>query len=136
MHHRTGSGLQPLRLLQISRPLKPSVLVTRRIPSSALTRLEAVADVDLSSRGDLPHDDLIARIAGKQGLLSVVTDSIDRAVLEAGRDLKVVSTIAVGYNNIDIAAARERGRRLTALSRRRRRPALDRWEGRTRPAVS
>ena len=47
--------------------------------------------------------------AGKQGLLSVVTDSIDRAVLEAGRDLKVVSTIAVGYNNIDVAAARERG---------------------------
>jgi glyoxylate reductase len=46
---------------------------------------------------------------GKQGLLAVVTDAIDRAVLEAGRDLKVVSTIAVGYNNIDVAAARERG---------------------------
>ena len=51
----------------------------------------------------------MARVAGKQGLLSVVTDSIDRAVFEAGRDLKVVSTIAVGYNNIDVAAARERG---------------------------
>ena len=51
----------------------------------------------------------MARVAGKQGLLSVVTDAIDRAVLEAGRDLKVVSTIAVGYNNIDVAAARERG---------------------------
>ena len=44
---------------------------------------------------------------GKQGLLSVVTDTIDRPVFEAGRDLKVVSTIAVGYNNIDVAAARE-----------------------------
>ena len=88
---------------------KPSVLVTRRIPSSALTRLEEAADVELYSRGDLPHDELIARIAGKQGLLSVVTDTIDRAVLEAGRELKIVSTIAVGYNNIDIAAAGERG---------------------------
>jgi glyoxylate reductase len=88
---------------------KPSVLVTRRIPSSALTRLEEAADVDLYNRGDLPHEELIARIAGKQGLLSVVTDSVDRAVLEAGRDLKIVSTIAVGYNNIDLAAARERG---------------------------
>ena len=88
---------------------KPTVLVTRRIPSSTLTRLEEVADVDLYSRGDLPHDELIARIAGKHALLSVVTDSIDRAVLEAGRDLKIVSTIAVGYNNIDVAAARERG---------------------------
>jgi glyoxylate reductase len=52
---------------------------------------------------------LIARIPGKHGLLSVVTDSIDRTVLEAGCDLKIVSTIAVGHNNIDIAAARERG---------------------------
>jgi glyoxylate reductase len=44
-----------------------------------------------------------------QGLLSVVTDSIDREVVEAAGDLKVLSTIAVGYNNIDLAAARERG---------------------------
>jgi glyoxylate reductase len=88
---------------------RPRVLVTRRIPSSALTRLEDACDVELFSRGDLPHEELIARVAGKHALLSVVTDSIDRAVLEAGRDLKIVSTIAVGYNNIDIAAARERG---------------------------
>ena len=88
---------------------KPSVLVTRRIPSSVLSRLEDACDVDLHDRGDLPRDQLLARVAGKQGLLSVVTDAIDRAVLEAGRDLKVVSTIAVGYNNIDVAAARERG---------------------------
>jgi glyoxylate reductase len=59
--------------------------------------------------GDLAHDDLVARVAGKQGLLSVVTDSIDRAVFASGRDLKVVSTIAVGYNNIDMSAARDHG---------------------------
>lgn len=88
---------------------KPSILVTRRIPSSVLSRLEEACDVDLHDRGDLPHDHLVTRVAGKQGLLSVVTDAIDRSVLESGRDLKVVSTIAVGYNNIDIAAARERG---------------------------
>ena len=87
---------------------KPRVLVTRRIPSSVLTRLEEAADVEIHGRGDLSHEELVARIPGKQALLSVVTDSIDRAVLEAGRDLKIVSTIAVGYNNIDIAAARER----------------------------
>jgi glyoxylate reductase len=88
---------------------RPSVFVTRRIPSSVLTRLEELFDVDVHSRGDLPHDELIARVAGTQGLLSVVTDAIDRAVLEAGRELKVVSTIAVGYNNIDLVTARERG---------------------------
>jgi glyoxylate reductase len=74
-----------------------------------LTKLEALFDVDLHNRGDLPHEALIERVTGKQGLLSVVTDAIDGAVLDAGRDLKVVSTIAVGYNNIDLAAARERG---------------------------
>jgi glyoxylate reductase len=74
-----------------------------------LRTLEEACDVDLHDRGDLPHDQLLARVAGKQGLLSVVTDAIDRGVFEAGRDLKVVSTIAVGYNNIDVAAARERG---------------------------
>ena len=88
---------------------KPTVLVTRRIPSSVLTRLEEAVDVDLYDRGDMPRDELLARIRGKHGLVSVVTDAIDRAVFEAGSDLKVVSTIAVGYNNIDLAAARERG---------------------------
>ena len=88
--------------------MKPSVLVTRRIPSAVLAKLEAACEVDIYRQGDLPHDELVSRVTGKQGLLSVVTDSIDRAVFEAGRDLKVVSTIAVGYNNIDVAAARER----------------------------
>ena len=88
--------------------MKPSVLVTRRIPSAVLAKLEAACEVDIYRQGDLPHDELVSRVTGKQGLLSVVTDSIDRAVFEAGRDLEVVSTIAVGYNNIDVAAARER----------------------------
>jgi glyoxylate reductase len=86
---------------------KPSVLVTRRIPSAVLAKLEGACDVDMYRQGDLPHEELLSRLAGKHGLLSVVTDTIDRPVFEAGRDLKVVSTIAVGYNNIDVAAARE-----------------------------
>jgi len=87
--------------------LKPTILITRRIPSAVLAKLEAACDVEMHRQGDLPHDELVSRVAGKQGLLSVVTDTLDRAVFESGRDLKVVSTIAVGYNNIDIAAARE-----------------------------
>jgi glyoxylate reductase len=86
---------------------KPTVLVTRRIPSAVLAKLEATCDVEMYPKGDLPHDELVTRVAGKQALLSVVTDTIDRTVFASGRDLKVVSTIAVGYNNIDIAAARE-----------------------------
>lgn len=88
--------------------MRPAVLVTRRIPSAVLATLQEACDVDMHDRDDLPHADLVARVRGKQGLLSVVTDAIDRSVFEAGSDLKVVSTIAVGYNNIDVAAARER----------------------------
>ncbi len=93
---------------------KPSVFVTRRIPSVALARLETLCDVDVyDGEGHLSHDELVARVGGKQGLVSMFTDAVDRAVLESGRDLKIVSTIAVGYNNIDVAAARERGVRVT-----------------------
>jgi glyoxylate reductase len=72
-----------------------------------LTKLEEACEVEMYRQGDLPHEELLSRLPGKQGLLSVVTDTIDRSVFEAGRDLKVLSTIAVGYNNIDVAAARE-----------------------------
>jgi glyoxylate reductase len=74
-----------------------------------LAKLEAACEVDIFRQGDLPHDELVSRVTGKHGLLSVVTDTIDRPVFESGRDLKIVSTIAVGYNNIDIAAARDHG---------------------------
>ena len=39
----------------------------------------------------------------------MVTDTVDRAVIEAGPDLRVIANVAVGYNNVDVAAARERG---------------------------
>ncbi|HXG88287.1 MAG TPA: D-glycerate dehydrogenase [Vicinamibacterales bacterium] len=86
------------------------VLLTRRIPSSVLSRLEALADVDLYGERDaIPRAELIARVADKDGLICLLTDRIDREVLDAAPQLKVVSTIAVGYNNIDVEACRERG---------------------------
>src|SRR5688572_11704826 len=87
----------------------PSVLLTRRIPSSALAPLEAVCEVDRNDGGAISHDELVSRVQGKHALISMFNDTVDRAVIEAGRELKVISTIAVGYNNIDVAAARERG---------------------------
>jgi glyoxylate reductase len=74
-----------------------------------LAKLEAACEVDMFRQGDLPHDELVSRVAGKHGLLSVATDTIDRSVFESGQELEVVSTIAVGYNNIDMAAARDHG---------------------------
>ena len=72
--------------------------------------LEAAFDVDRHDRpGAMAADELVARVAGKQALICLLTDRIDRSVIEAGRDLKVIANIAVGYNNIDLPAARGRG---------------------------
>ena len=91
---------------------RSSILLTGKIPSSVVARLEQVGEVDQFRRDGvdvMPHDELIARIAGKQALVSMITDSIDREVIAAGTELKVIANAAVGYNNIDVAAARERG---------------------------
>jgi glyoxylate reductase len=87
-----------------------NVLLTRRVPASAFSVLEEHCTVDLhDAAAPLTTGELKARLAGKQGLLAVVTDRIDADVLEAGSDLKVVANIAVGYDNIDVAAAKARG---------------------------
>lgn len=76
----------------------------------ALSRLEEACDVDLhTGEHDLSEDELIARLQDKQGLVSILTTSVTRAVLEASPVLAVVANVAVGYNNIDLTAAHERG---------------------------
>jgi glyoxylate reductase len=88
----------------------PSILVTRKLPSSVLAKLGAVADVDLYT-GDaaIPPDELRARVAGKDALVCLLTDAIDRAVIDAAPTLKSIANVAVGYNNIDVPYARSRG---------------------------
>ena len=89
---------------------KPAILLTRRVPSSVLSRLEAAVDVDLyTGASAIPRAELLERVAGKQALMSLLTDRIDGEVLDAGKDLKIVANIAVGFNNIDLDACRARG---------------------------
>lgn len=91
--------------------MKPSVLVTRRLPSSVLARLESVCDIDLHTEPTaISRDELLRRVAGKDALVCLLTDTIDGAVLDAaGPSLKVVANVAVGFNNIDVPACRTRG---------------------------
>jgi len=90
--------------------VKPPVLLTRRVPASVLSRLEEACSVDLYQGEEaIPRGELLARVAGKQALLCLLTDRVDREVLDAGADLKIVANIAVGYDNIDLSAARARG---------------------------
>lgn len=92
-----------------------SVLLTRRIPSSVLNQLEAHHTVDLyTGDGPIPREELLRRIEGKDALISMLTDKIDGELADRGRpSLKVVATVAVGYDNIDVPAVRSRGIALT-----------------------
>jgi glyoxylate reductase len=90
--------------------VKPKVLLTRALPSSVVARLEDVCAVDrYDGEGSMPREQLLARVAGKQALVSMVTDAVDASVIDAGRDLRLIANVAVGYNNVDVAAAKARG---------------------------
>jgi len=88
----------------------PTVAVTRIIPEAALGPLRAAAEVRLWE-DDLPPNpaELAALLRGCAGALTMVTDRIDAALLDAVPGLRVIGTFAVGYDNIDVAAATARG---------------------------
>ena len=89
--------------------MTPSVLVTRRLPASAVTKLESGCDVDLhTGPNGLSPGALQERVKGKAGLVYLMTDRIDRAVIDAGTDLRVIANVAVGYDNVDVRYARTR----------------------------
>ncbi len=90
--------------------MTPSILLTIKIPSSVLATLQAAGEVEQHhGEGDMPPEEILARIGGRQALVCTITNRIDKAIIQAGTDLRVIANIAVGHNNIDVAAARERG---------------------------
>ena len=86
------------------------VFVTRKLPESALDKLRTVADVEIWP-DQLPpsKNEIIERIKHKDGLLCLLTDTIDAEVMDAAPNLKVIANYAVGYDNIDVKAAAQRG---------------------------
>ena len=87
-----------------------AVLVTRRLPSAVIAKLETEAAVDLyAGEASIPPTELCARLADKDALICLLTDAIDKRVIDAGQNLKIIANIAVGYNNIDVAYSRSRG---------------------------
>ena len=92
---------------------RPAILVTYKLPSAAIAPLEAVGDVDVYRGGVLSKEELVERIRGKQAIVVAALDKIDKDVIDAGRDLRIVANVAVGYNNLDVPYARSRGIVLT-----------------------
>jgi glyoxylate reductase len=89
---------------------KPSILISRLLPEEALAQARSRAAVDVHEADKpLERNELIARLRGRQGLVCLITDTIDVPLLDACPSLKVVSNVAVGFNNIDVAAATQRG---------------------------
>ena len=89
---------------------KPKVFLTRELPAAVMERLQE--EVELTVNPDdrvLSKEEIIEGVKGKDALLCLLTDQIDRGVLSANPNLKIVANYAVGYNNIDVKAAGEMG---------------------------
>lgn len=85
------------------------VYVTRNLPASVLDRLGGLEVSIWQGDGPVPYETLVHEVNGCDGLLCMLTDRIDVMVLDAGKDLRVVSQMAVGVDNIDVSVCDERG---------------------------
>jgi glyoxylate reductase len=90
---------------------KPRIFVTRLIPEKGLKMLRQEADVEVwQDPLPPPHSTLAEKARGMDAVLCLLTDKIDGNLMEAiGPQVKVISQMAVGVDNIDIAAATARG---------------------------
>lgn len=88
---------------------RPLVLVTRRLPEAWIESLHEHARVLVGSDAPGLDDDLRAALPEASGILSLLTEPIDADLLDAAPNLRVVSNMAVGVDNIDVAACRARG---------------------------
>jgi len=87
-----------------------NILVTRKLPSSIVSRLEPIGSVEVySGDGTMPHEELLARVADKDAVVCMLTDRIDKSVIDAAARLKIAANVAVGYNNVDVPYAKSKG---------------------------
>ena len=90
--------------------MKPKVYVTRHLPETATNELLRSCEVEIwDFEYPPPYEMLIEKVGDKEGLLCLLTDRIDAELMDAGPNLKVISQCAVGYDNIDVPAATQRG---------------------------
>jgi glyoxylate reductase len=86
------------------------IFVTRKLPASVIAKLESAGEVEVySGGGTITPEELREKAAGCHALVTMLTERIDGALLDAAPDLRIVANVAVGYNNVDVPAARARG---------------------------
>ncbi|MCG7343594.1 D-glycerate dehydrogenase [Sporosarcina sp. ACRSL] len=91
--------------------MKPTVFITRKLPDEIVAPLKEKFIVRMWDSEDVAVTDYVLReeIAQVDALWSMISDTIDRGMLESATNLRVISNMAVGFNNIDIEAAKEKG---------------------------
>jgi len=89
----------------------PTFAVTNRLPEAALTALRGAGELRIDERSEaIPRLDLLALVEGADAVLTLLHDRVDEELLEAaGPRLRCVANVAVGYDNVDVAAAAARG---------------------------
>jgi glyoxylate reductase len=85
--------------------------VTNRVPEPAVAMLREAGEVRIDDREQaLPRPELLALVEGAEAVLTLLHDRVDEELLEAaGSQLRCVANVAVGYDNVDLAAAERRG---------------------------
>jgi len=91
--------------------MKPKVLITRKIAEPIIEKIQEYAEVDVWDQEDvqIPRDILGNKISEVDGLFCLITESIDARLLDKAPNLKVISNMAVGYNNINVETATKKG---------------------------
>ncbi len=88
---------------------RPKVLLTRLLPQPGIRLLEKQIVLDINPNdGPMAKQEVIEKIRDKDGLICMLSDTIDAEVMDAGKNLKIIANYAVGYNNIDLAEATKR----------------------------
>ena len=89
--------------------MKPKVLVTRMLPSPGMNVLEKHCDLDVNCEDQvIPRESLKERIRDKDGLVCLLTDKIDAAIIARALRLKIIANYAVGFDNVDLVEASKR----------------------------
>ena len=88
----------------------PRILITRPLPEEGLKDLQGKVEIDQwNEEYPIPRDELLTRLNGKDGLICLLNEKMDREAIDAGKDLKVIANYAVGYDNIDVEYATRKG---------------------------
>ncbi|MBS7622901.1 D-glycerate dehydrogenase, partial [Candidatus Bathyarchaeota archaeon] len=90
--------------------MKAKVYVTREIPESGIDLLRNCCDLEVNLEERPPaKEELKKMVRGKDAILCLVTDRIDKDVIAEGAELKVIGSMSVGFEHIDVAEATRRG---------------------------